>query len=77
MPEASTNTAPAPAADNGAVAPAVGAVADGDEGVLGRLRDARGAPLSPRTRRAKAVRRRTACSLAAPSVGRASYKWSP
>ena len=70
MPEEanSTNTTANGANNNGAVGappPAVNglppAVAphgdDGGEaaGVLGRLRDARGAPLSPRTRRAKAV----------------------
>ena len=62
--EANTTTAPAPAtaADGGAAPPvANGApVADGDageagDGVLGSLRDACGAPLTPRTRRAKAV----------------------
>ena len=59
MPEASTNTttAPAPAAvaDGVAVAPPVGFADDGQEGVLDRLRDGRGAPLTPRARRAKAV----------------------
>ena len=59
MPEESnTTTAPAPAADGGAPPPPAapdGREAVEEEGVLARLRDARGAPLTPRTRRAKAV----------------------
>ena len=53
MPEAEANTTTTTTAPA-----AVVAVADGDaqeEGVLGRLRDARGAPLTSRARRAKAV----------------------
>ena len=60
MPEEAntTNNTAAPAANGGAppAAPAAADQADNNnDGVLGRLRDARGAPLSPRARRAKAV----------------------
>ena len=56
MPEEAnpTNNTAAPAANGGAPPAAADDQAD-DQGVLGRLRDARGAPLSPRALRAKAV----------------------
>ena len=63
--EANTNTTAAAAAANGGAPPAAALGSQGgadgsgeanaDDGVLGRLRDARGAPLTPRARRAKAV----------------------
>ena len=57
--EANNNTTTAPTANNtGAPAANNGAGANTgaeEEGVLGRLRDARCAPLTPRARRAKAV----------------------